>query len=234
MCKYNKILKNLFTFVGKITGCRRFGENEIKAILDRKKKIEIFEKEFLPHIEALKTFAFYLTYDEDDANDLVQDTYLKAYKFIEKYDRGTNAKAWLFRILKNAYINDYRKMSKRPDKVGYEDVLRYQKGEAEDSHYVDLSEEMFENIMGDEVTKALNLLPPEFKTVILLADLEDFSYKEIAKILEIPVGTVRSRLFRARNLLKEILKKYALSLGYKDYRGGHNGEDEYLYGDEEE
>ena len=200
-------------------------DNEIKDILDRKSKIEIFEKEFLPHIEALKTFAFYLTYDEEDANDLVQDTYLKAYKFIEKYDTGTNAKAWLFRILKNAYINDYRRMSKRPDKVGYEDISNYHQGDTGENSFADLSEDMFENIMGDEVTKALNILPPEFKTVILLADLEDFSYKEIARILEIPVGTVRSRLFRARNLLKEILKKYATSLGYKDYRGGYDKDD---------
>lgn len=188
--------------------------------ISREKKIEIFENEFLPHIEALKTFAYYLTYDEEDANDLVQDTYLKAFRFAEKYDRGTNAKAWLFKILKNAYINDYRKKSKQPDKVDFEEVINYHKSDdASQNKYLNLKEELFENIMGDEITMALNSLPPEFRTVILLADIEDFSYKEMAKILDIPIGTVRSRLFRARNLLKELLKKYAFSLGYKDYRG---------------
>ncbi len=188
--------------------------------ISREKKIEIFEREFLPHIEALKTFAFYLTYDEDEANDLVQDTYLKAFRFIEKYDKGTNAKAWLFKILKNAYINDYRKKSKQPDKVDFEEVINYHESEdLAQNRYFDLQEQIVENMMGDEITRALNSLPSEFRTVILLADIENFSYKEMAKILDIPVGTVRSRLFRARNMLKELLKKYAFSLGYKDYRG---------------
>ncbi len=195
--------------------------------LPRAKKIEIFEKEFLPHIEALKTFAFYLTYDEEEANDLVQDTYLKAFRFIEKYDKGTNAKAWLFKILKNAYINNYRKKSKQPDKVDFEEVVNYHESDdLSQNQYSHLKEEIVENMMGDEITRALNALPPEFRTVILLADVEDFSYKEMAKILDIPVGTVRSRLFRARNMLKDFLKKYALSLGYKDYRTGKNNEEE--------
>ena len=195
--------------------------------ISREKKIEIFEKEFLPHIEALKTFAFYLTYDEEEANDLVQDTYLKAFRFIEKYDKGTNAKAWLFKILKNAYINNYRKKSKQPDEVDFEEVINYHESDdLSKSQYSYLKEEIVENMMGDEITRALNALPPEFKTVILLADVEDFSYKEMAKILDIPVGTVRSRLFRARNMLKEFLKKYAFSLGYKDYRSGKKNEEE--------
>ncbi len=199
---------------------------EKKNSMSREQKIEIFEKEFLPHIEALKTFAFYLTYDEDEANDLVQDTYLKAFRFIDKYDKGTNAKAWLFKILKNAYINDYRKKSKQPDKVDFNEVINYHESDdLAQSKYFDLQEEIVENMMGDEITKALNSLPSEFKTVILLADIENFSYKEMAKILDIPVGTVRSRLFRARNMLKELLKKYALSLGYKDYRK-YNKEEE--------
>ncbi len=199
---------------------------ERKNPISREQKIEIFEREFLPHIEALKTFAFYLTYDEDEANDLVQDTYLKAFRFIEKYDKGTNAKAWLFKILKNAYINEYRKKSKQPDKVDFDEVINYHESDdLAQNKYFDLQEEIVENMMGDEITRALNSLPSEFRTVILLADIENFSYKEMAKILDIPVGTVRSRLFRARNMLKELLKKYALSLGYKDYRG-HNKEEE--------
>ncbi len=196
-----------------------------KENLTREQKIEIFEKEFLPHVEALKTFAYYLTYNDNDANDLVQETYMKAFRFAEKFDRGTNAKAWLFRILKNAYINDYRKKSKQPDRVDFEDVINYHKSdEVSDNKYLNLKEESIDDMMGDEITKAINSLPPEFRTVILLADIEDFSYKEISKIIDVPIGTVRSRLFRARNTLKELLKKYAFSLGYKDYRGGYEEE----------
>ena len=150
----------------------------------------------------------------------MQETYLKAFRFAEKYNKETNSKAWLFRILKNAYINDYRKKSKQPDRVDFEEVINYHKSDdPSENKYLVLKEDLFENIMGDEITKAINSLPDEFRTVILLADIEDFSYKEIAKIIDIPIGTVRSRLFRARNLLKELLKKYALSLGYKDFRG---------------
>ena len=200
--------------------------SEEKGKLTREEKIEIFEKEFLPHVEALKTFAYYLTYNDNDANDLVQETYMKAFRFAEKFDKGTNAKAWLFRILKNAYINDYRKKSKQPDRVDFEDVINYHKSDdVTDNKYLNLKEESIDEMMGDEITKAINSLPPEFRTVILLADIEDFSYKEISKIIDVPIGTVRSRLFRARNTLKDLLKKYAFSLGYKDYRSGKEEEE---------
>ncbi len=200
--------------------------SEEKEKLTREEKIEIFEKEFLPHVEALKTFAYYLTYNDNDANDLVQETYMKAFRFAEKFDKGTNAKAWLFRILKNAYINDYRKKSKQPDRVDFEDVINYHKSDdVTDNKYLNLKEESIDEMMGDEITKAINSLPPEFRTVILLADIEDFSYKEISKIIDVPIGTVRSRLFRARNTLKDLLKKYAFSLGYKDYRSGKEEEE---------
>ncbi|MBK8671221.1 MAG: sigma-70 family RNA polymerase sigma factor [Saprospiraceae bacterium] len=182
-------------------------------------------------MEALKTFAYHLTYNEEDADDLVQETYLKAHKFIENYDSGTNAKAWLFKILKNAYINEYRKKSKRPSSVNIDDVISMREGE-EPSYaaFNDLRNEIFDNTMGDEVTMALNSLPVEFRTVILLCDIESFTYEEIAKILELPIGTVRSRLFRARNMLKDKLKQYALKMGYKDMRGLRRGE----YANEEE
>lgn len=179
----------------------------------------IFEEEFLPQIEALYTFAFHLTYNEEDANDLVQETYLKAFRFIDKYIEGTNAKAWLFKILKNAFINQYRRKSKQPTKVDYEEIISYHDEEDSNlSSYMDLREEMFQHMMGDEVTNAINALPVDFRVVILLCDIEDFTYEEISKILDIPIGTVRSRLHRARNMLKEKLKEYAQSLGYKDKR----------------
>lgn len=181
---------------------------------------EVFDRELLPHIDALHTFAFHLCYDQEQANDLVQETYLKAFRFIDKYQEGTNAKAWLFKILKNAYINEYRKRSKRPNRVDFEEIISYHDGDNERfSGYFDLREEMFENMMGDEVTMAINSLPVEFRTVILLCDIEGFTYEEISKIINVPIGTVRSRLFRARNILKEKLLNYAENLGYQDMRG---------------
>ncbi len=182
---------------------------------------DIFQKEFLPHADALKTFAFHLAYNEDDANDLVQETFMKAHRFIDRYIAGTNAKAWLFKILKNAYINQYRKRSKQPTKVDFEDFISYHDTDEDGgaTGYLDLREEIFENMMGDEVTTAINVLPVDFRTVILLCDIEGFKYEEIAKIIDIPIGTVRSRLFRARNMLKENLKGYASELGYKNVRG---------------
>lgn len=181
----------------------------------------------MPHIEALKTFAYHLTYNDTDSNDLIQETYLKAFKFIDKYQEGTNAKAWLFKILKNAYINEYRKKVKRPVKVDFEEIISYHEREKSgDLLFADLREDIFTHVMGDEVTTAINALPEDFRTVILLCDIEGFSYEEIAKILEIPIGTVRSRLFRARNMLKEMLKRYAESMGYDDYRGKKRNSEE--------
>jgi RNA polymerase sigma-70 factor (ECF subfamily) len=180
----------------------------------------VFERELFPHMDALHTFAYHLCYNEEGANDLVQETYLKAFRFIDKYQEGTNAKAWLFKILKNAYINDYRKKSKRPTRVDFEEIVSYHSGDDTNiSGYFDLREEMFENMMGDEVTLAINSLPVEFRTVILLCDIEGFTYEEIAKIIDVPIGTVRSRLFRARNILKEKLVNYAKKFGFKDKRG---------------
>ena len=187
----------------------------------------LFEKELLPHVDPLTTFAYHLTYNEEDAKDLVQETFLKAYKALDSYVEGTNAKAWLFKILKNAYINQYRKKSRRPAKVDFEEFIGYQdKEESSIAEYQDLREEIFENLLGDEVTVAINSLPIDFRTVILLCDVEGFTYEEIAKIIDIPIGTVRSRLHRARNMLKDKLKQYAISLGFKDKRGKdqHSGE----------
>lgn len=190
------------------------GTDELK-----RKKDGIFEKEFLPHADALYTFAFHLTYKEEDAHDLVQDTYLKAYRFIDSYIAGTNAKAWLFKILKNTFINEYRRKSKEPNRVDIDDVAAYQDvDDASSVGSLDLREEVVQGLIGDEVTKAVNELPIDFRTVILLCDVEGFSYEEIAKIVDIPVGTVRSRLHRARNLLKDLLRNYAKTLGYKEKR----------------
>ena len=187
-----------------------------KSKLDKKKSDELFEKEFFPHINALYNFAYHLTYNEDDANDLVQETYMKAYRFAHSYDEGTNAKAWLFKILKNAFINEYRKKSKRPAKVDYEDYIHYHDKEdtKKGSDDLDMRKDYFSDMLGDEITRAINSLPVDFKTVILLCDIEGFTYEEIAKIIDIPIGTVRSRLHRSRNMLKEKLVAYAKKMGF--------------------
>jgi RNA polymerase sigma factor (sigma-70 family) len=192
----------------------------IDDILTKRNHDQIFEEEFLPHADALKTFAYHLTYNETDADDLVQETYLKSYRFIDKYLVGTNAKAWLFKILKNEFINRYRKKAKRPKAVDFEEIIHYHNEEGDNpySSYVDLRVELYQAMMGDEVTIAINSLAVDFRTVILLCDIEGFTYEEISKIIDIPIGTVRSRLFRARNMLKERLAKYAEEHGYKDKR----------------
>lgn len=178
-------------------------------------KKKVFETEFLPHIESMYNFAYRLTYDEDDSKDLVQETYLKAYRFIESFQKGTNAKAWLFRILKNSFINDFRKKSKEPSKVDYQEVESFYNSEEVDQRITtDLRVETVRDMIGDEISNALNSLEVDFRTVIILCDLEGFKYDEMAKILDIPIGTVRSRLHRARNLLKEKLSEYGKKMGY--------------------
>ncbi len=177
---------------------------------------ELFETEMLPHLQALFRFAFKLTGNEEDANDLVQDTYLKAYRFIHSYEKGSNAKAWLFRILKNSFINNYRKVSKQPSKVDYDEAENFlNTGISSHSDSIDMRQKMFRGLIGDEVSVALNKLPVDFRAVIILCDIEDFTYEEISKIIDIPIGTVRSRLHRARKMLREMLAGYAVTMGYE-------------------
>ncbi|WP_291728349.1 sigma-70 family RNA polymerase sigma factor [Bernardetia sp.] len=189
-----------------------------KQPLSEREKLHIFNTEFMPHSDAMYNFAYKLTFDEDDAKDLVQDAYLKAYRFAGSYEVGTNAKAWLFRILKNSFINNYRKKTKEPSKVDYQDVENYYNSASvetsEMNHTVDLRTSTMQNKIGDEVTGALNSLPVDFRTVIILCDLEGFTYEEMAVILDIPIGTVRSRLHRARSVLKEKLMEYAKQYGF--------------------
>ena len=193
-------------------------EEEVpKQHYSEREKQRIFDNEFMPHINSMYNFAYRLTLDEDDAKDLLQDTYLKAFRFIDSFQQGTNAKAWLFRILKNSFINDYRKKSKEPSKVDYQEVESYYNSEDVDRQITpDLRVEALQDMIGDEISNALNSLDVDFRTVIILCDLEGFKYDEMAKILDIPIGTVRSRLHRARNLLKEKLSEYAKKMGYKN------------------
>ncbi|MDP2037415.1 MAG: sigma-70 family RNA polymerase sigma factor [Ignavibacteria bacterium] len=174
-----------------------------------------FEREAVPHMNAVFNFALRMTGDQDDANDLVQETYLKAFRFFDKFEKGTNCKAWLFRILKNSYINDYRKAVKEPNKVDYEDVQNFYENvksdEIDSKHY---EQDAFSNLLDDEITKVLSALPEDFRTAIILSDIEGFTYEEIADFVDIPVGTVRSRLHRARKMLYAQLYDYAKDKGY--------------------
>lgn len=188
-------------------------EEKKRQDLSPQEKQETFDLEFLPHIDSLYNFGFYLTNDEDEAKDLLQETYLRAYKYINYYQKGTNAKAWLLRILKNTFINDYRKKSKKPVHLSFEDF--YTGDDSEDNSFTDLRQEVFDSLIGDEVSHALNELPVDYRLIILLCDIEGFKYEEIAKIIDVPIGTVRSRLHRARNMLKDQLKHYASRKGYK-------------------
>lgn len=192
-------------------------DEEKRNTYNEAEKLQIFHSEFMPHVNSMHNFAYRLTFDSDDANDLVQDTYMKAFRFIDSFEKGTNAKAWLFRILKNSFINDYRKKSKEPPKVDYQDVETYYNSDDVDRQITtDLRVETLQDMIGDEISNALNSLDVDFRTVIILCDLEGFKYDEMAKILDIPIGTVRSRLHRARNLLKEKLSEYANKMGYKN------------------
>lgn len=174
-----------------------------------------FEREAIPHMNSLYNFALRMTGDEDDADDLVQETYLKAFRFFDKFEKGTNCKAWLFRIMKNSFINDYRKLTKEPNKVDYEDVQNfYETIKADEVVYNHYQEDAFSNLLDDEVSKAIAELPEDFRTVIILSDIEGFTYEEIADFVDIPVGTVRSRLHRARKMLYSLLYNYAKDKGY--------------------
>ena len=190
-------------------------EEAVRQHYTEQEKASVFDKELMPHVNSMYNFAYRLAFDEDDAKDLVQDTYLKAFRFINSFERGTNAKAWLFRILKNSFINEYRKKSKQPAKVDYNEVASYYNSyDAGEGMTHDLRLETVQHMIGDEITGALNALSVDFRTVIILSDLEGFTYEEMAKILDIPIGTVRSRLHRARNMLREKLLSYAKEMGY--------------------
>lgn len=182
---------------------------------DLKQLKKDFENEALPHMSLLHNYAYRMCNSQLDADDLVQETYLRAYRFFHKFEKGTNCKAWLFRIMKNLFINKYRKNQKEPGKVDYEDIENFYdsiKSERVDS--TDLQEKMFANTLDDEVITALNSLQDDFKTVVILCDLEGLSYEEIAEFVQCPIGTVRSRLHRGRKMLQQKLLEYARDKGF--------------------
>lgn len=184
------------------------------AVATKTEKHKAFEHEALPHADILYNYALRMTNDPADADDLVQETFLKAFRFWDKYEQGTNIRAWLFRILKNSYINRYRKVSKEPDTVDYDEVQNFYasiRDESADPN--DLQQSIFGNLLEDEVAGAIAELPEDFRTVVILSDIEGLPYEEIAEFVDCPVGTVRSRLHRGRKLLRARLFAYAKERG---------------------
>lgn len=175
-----------------------------------------FEAIALVHFDALYNTALRLTRNPSEAQDLVQETYLKAYRFFDRFEPGTNMKAWLFTILRNTYINTYRKTIRQQPQVDFEQVAPFYVDPAASLEWADRGsvEEMLRHVVQDDVKRALDDLPEDYRMVVLLADLEDFSYKDIAAIVGCPVGTVMSRLFRGRRLLRKQLEEFARKSGY--------------------
>src|SRR5262245_50486499 len=175
-----------------------------------------FEALTLEHMDALYGAALRLTRSPKDAEDLVQDTYLKAFRFFDSFERGTNIKAWLFKILTNTFINKYRRKVKEKEmaEAPAEDVMLDKFVSSEQVRALqDPEGDFFSKLLSDEVVDALDQVPVDFRMVVILADIQDFSYKEIAEIVGCPVGTVMSRLFRGRRILQKHLYDYAIREG---------------------
>ena len=175
-----------------------------------------FERDALVFMDQLYAAALRYTKNPEDARDLVQDTYLKAFNSFHQFEEGTNLRAWLYRVLTTTFINTYRKDQRRPQLASGE-LEDWQLAEAQ-SHTSDLGKsaevEALENLPDSDIKRALQEIPEEFRIAVYLADVEGFSYKEIANIVEVPAGTVMSRLHRGRKLLREKLADYAKELGY--------------------
>jgi RNA polymerase sigma-70 factor (ECF subfamily) len=182
------------------------------------KRYEAFYREAVPHTEQLYATAVRLTKNGNDAEDLVQETMLKAFRYFDKYEDGTNCKAWLFKIMTNTFINRYRKQQKRKEFLVDDDFRPLQeRAEAPERNpfidEIDEEGELYHKLFGDEVKAALEDIPVDFRMVVLLADLQDFAYKEIAEIMDCPIGTVMSRLYRGRRMLQARLLEYAREQG---------------------
>ncbi len=175
-----------------------------------------FEAQAMEHLAALYSSAMRMTHNPSDAEDLVQETYLKAYRGFKGFEQGTNLKAWLFRILTNTYINMYRAKQRRPEQQELgevEDLYLYRRlGGLEAAELGRSTEDVvLDHLTEGEVHDAVDALPENFRMPVLLADVEGFAYKEIAEILDIPIGTVMSRLHRGRKALQKSLYEFGVA-----------------------
>jgi RNA polymerase sigma-70 factor (ECF subfamily) len=184
---------------------------------------------------ALYSAALRMTHNAADAEDLVQETYLRAYRGFGSFTEGTNLRAWLYRILTNTYINSYRSRQRRPDERQLDDVedlyLYRRIGAVEEAMAARSAEdELMDLFTDDQVKAALDSLPDQFRMAVYLADVEGFSYKEIADILDIPIGTVMSRLHRGRKAMQKELYRYAIEHGLVEPVDGAAREPQHTHG----
>ena len=177
-----------------------------RAAAERRRR---FEEQMLPHLDALYRSAYSMTRSASDADDLVQDTFVRAFQFFDQFQGGTNARAWLFRILTNLFINSYRKRNREPERVSYdemEDFYLYNRlGGMQKSQSQTPEAAILQKVQIEAIRDAVANLPDEYRDTVMLADLNDFTYQEISDILEVPIGTVRSRLSRGRRLVQKAL-----------------------------
>lgn len=189
--------------------------NNDEGILVNNIKEDVFTNETLPHRSALYNYALKISGNSADAQDLVQETYYKAFRHFDKFQTGTNSKAWMFMILKNSFINDYRKSKREPYKLDYEQIQNfYENVKSDRAQTNNLDKDFYNDLLDDELTKAIDQLPSKMREVFLLCDLDGNSYEETAELVGCPIGTVRSRLHRARHMLQETLLDYAKDRGF--------------------
>jgi RNA polymerase sigma-70 factor (ECF subfamily) len=178
----------------------------------------VFERDALQHLDALYRTALRMTRNPQDAEDLVQETYLRAYRFFDKFEPGTNLRAWLFKILTNSYINRYRKQATEPRVDSLDDSEEFalynhlDGGAATRGRTVEA--QVLDHFAEEDIKAAIEALPPQFRMAVLLADVEGFSYNDIAEITGVKKGTVMSRLFRGRRLLQKALLEQARAAGF--------------------
>ncbi|MGH7613890.1 MAG: sigma-70 family RNA polymerase sigma factor [Gemmatimonadales bacterium] len=170
-----------------------------------------FEREALVHLDAMYRVALRLSGTPADAEDLVQDAMLRAYRSWDRFTLGTNAKGWLLTILRNLFINEYRRRRRHPETVDLDTIEPFTVFEKVEE---DPQGAFFDRIVDEEVLRAVDELPEVFREAVMLSDVEGLSYEEVAKVLEVPVGTVKSRLYRGRRMLQAKLYEYAVSMGY--------------------